>query len=209
MGAGQAKQEMKAWKRFIARSRGFSAVAVRGTCAALLALAVLSCGPAVQVGIACDPATSFSAYKTFAMLEPNRAVPTTNTDVDPFVLLRLRQLTYLKLRSMGFSPVGKATAELVVSIHAAKDQEIFVHSPPLFYDDPYPGHPIGMWSPQVTRIDEGIVVIDMIDREKKAVVWRGTGVRALGADFEEEELREMVDAILQRFPPNKPPSHDP
>jgi hypothetical protein len=58
-----------------------------------------------------------------------------------------------------------------------------------------------MWSNQVVRVDEGIVVIDLIDRESKSVVWRGTGVRETGRDFSEEELQDLVTSILAQYPP--------
>jgi hypothetical protein len=132
------------------------------------------------------------------MLEANRPVHSKNTDVDPFVLLRLRQLTYLKLRAMGLTPTSKAKADLIVGVLAARDEEIFVYSSgPYVYDSLYGPR----WSTQVTRVEEGVVVIDLIDREKKGVVWRGTGVRVIGRQFEEQELREIVDAILMKYPP--------
>ena len=137
------------------------------------------------------------------MIEPNRPVPSKNTEVDPFILLRIRQLVYLKMRDMGFTPALKKDADLIVSVGAARDQQIYVYnSGPFFYDPFYgPYGPYGSrWSNHVTRVDEGIVIIDLIDREKESVVWRGTGIRSMGRTFVEEELREIVGAVLDRYP---------
>jgi hypothetical protein len=164
----------------------------------LLSFLLLSgCGPAVQVRTAQDPAADHQNYRTFAMLEPNKPVPSKNTEVDPFVLLRLRQFTYLKMRALGFVPAAKKEADLIVSVGAARDQQIYVYNSGPYFYDPFYGP---RWSNYVTRVDEGIVVIDLIDRKKESVVWRGTGVRSVGRTFVDEDLHEMVAAVLDRYP---------
>jgi hypothetical protein len=152
----------------------------------------------VSVRTAFDPAKDLGRYRTFAMLEPNRPISSKNTEVDPFVLLRLRQLTYLGLRQRGLSSAPRDAAELLVIVTASRDAEIYVYRSGPYYQDPIYGP---MWSNQVVRVDEGIVVIDLIDRESKSVVWRGTGVRETGRDFSEEELQDLVTSILAQYPP--------
>lgn len=173
---------------------------LRRTLLSFSAALVLGCGPAVSVRTAFDPAKDPGQYRTFAMLEPNRPVASPNTEVDPFVLLRLRQLTYLGLRARGLSAVAKNKAELLVLVSASRDAEIYVYRSGPYYQDPLYGP---MWSNQVVRVDEGIVAIDLIDRKSKSVVWRGTGVRETGRSFSEGELQELVTAILSEFPPGR------
>lgn len=171
---------------------------LRRTLLSLCAILFLGCGPQVGVRTAFDPAKNLEKYRTFAMLEPNRPIASRNAEVDPFVLLRLRQLTYLGLRTRGLTPALKKQAELLVLVTASRDEEIYVYRSGAYYQDPLYGP---MWSNQVVRVDEGIVVVDLIDRKSKSVVWRGTGVRETGRSFSEEELQELVTAILAEFPP--------
>lgn len=173
---------------------------LRRTLLGLFAVLLLGCTPRVGVRTAFDPAKDLERYRTFAMAEPNRPIASKNTEVDPFVLLRLRQLTYLGLRNRGLSPTKKGEAELLVLVTASRDAEIYVYRTGPYYQDPLYGP---MWSNQVVRVDEGIVVVDLIDRKSKSVVWRGTGVRETGRDFSEEELQELVTAILAEFPPSR------
>lgn len=171
---------------------------LRRTLLSLCAVLLLGCAPRVAVRTAFDPAKDLAQYSSFAMLEPNRAVASKNTEVDPFVLLRLRQLTYLGLRSRGLTPAPKEQAELLVGVSASRDAEIYVYRSGPYYQDPLYGP---MWTNQVVRVDEGVVVIDLIEQKTKSVVWRGTGVMETGQTFSEEELQALVTAILAEFPP--------
>lgn len=174
-----------------------------------LVLSMSGCVPDVQVKTARDPAATFSHFKTFAMLLPNKALPSTNTEVDPFVLQRLRQLTYIHLKALGLAPVAKEQADLVVAVFASRKQRIDVYSTPSHgMYGPYSGYGYGYgYGPgfgastsQVVRTNEGIVVVDLVERSRQSVVWRGTGVRVVDPDFDDELLDEMVSAILAESP---------
>lgn len=173
---------------------------LRRTLLLLCAVLFLGCAPRVGVRTAFDPQKDLRQYKSFAMLEPNRPIASRNTEIDPFVMLRLRQLTYLGLRSRGLSPAPKDQADLLVGVSASRDAEIYVYRSGPYYQDPLYGP---MWNNQVVRVDEGVVVVDLIERKSKSVVWRGTGVRETGRTFSEEELNELVTAVLAEFPPTR------
>lgn len=182
----------------------------------LMSAAALSvaCVPGVDVRTARDPNTAFAQFKSFAMLLPNKAMPSKNTEVDPFVLQRLRQLTYLQVKALGLRSAEKESADLLVAVLARRDQRLDVYPATYYgygYGAPYgygywsPGFGGGAWSSQVVRTNEAIVVIDLIDRQKQEVVWRGTGVRSMQSEFDEETLNQMVNAILAESPLVSPP----
>ena len=166
----------------------------------------MGCGPAVRVKTASDPHAQPSKYHTFAMLEPNKPVPSENADVDPFVLQRLRQLTYLKLKEKGYRPVAKRDADLLVGVIAARDTRYYSHPTASYgfgYGYGYGYGPYMMrpgWTDQVGSVDESVVVIDLVESSNNAVVWRGTGVKALDGDVDEKQLGEIVNAILAEYP---------
>ncbi len=182
----------------------------RGLLLVLLgAVLVLGCAAEVEVRTARDPGAPFAQFHSFAMLLPNKALPSKDADVDPFVFQRLRQLTYQQLKSFGLTPMDKAQADLLVGVLARRNQRIDVYPSTYYgygYGPPYgygywsPAYRGGTWSSQVVKTNEAIVVVDLIDRKKQAVVWRGTGVRTLEGDFDDETLTQMVGAILAEAP---------
>lgn len=170
----------------------------------LIALLLMGCGPVVHVSTAHDPAARHGAYTTFAMLDPNKPIHSENTDIDPFVMQRLRQIVYLNLRSRGLEPVSKEEAQLVVGVAATRDRRTIVYSSgPYAYDSLY-GPPLWSHHHHVAEVDEGIVVIDLIDRAKSSVVWRGTGALPVDRGFSEGDLQEVVAAVLAEYPPGSP-----
>lgn len=164
-----------------------------------------SCGPSVHVATAFDPGAKKKQYRTFAMLEPNRPVHSESTTIDPFTLQRLRQLVYLGLKERGLNPAKKEEADLLVAAIATKDRRTVVYQTgPYAYDSLY-GPPVWSYNQYVSQVDEGIVVVDLIDRDRKSVIWRGTGAKSLSSSrFSEVELGEMVSAILAEYPPGQP-----
>jgi len=196
--------------------RGCSPFAgARGWSAVLLAATLLfGCASEVEVRTARDPSVQLTQFHSFAMLLPNKALPSKDADVDPFVFQRLRQLTYQELKALGLTPTDKSQADLLVGVWARRSQRIDVYpsayygygyGPPYSYGYWSPAYRGGTWSSQVVKTNEAIVVLDLIDRKKQAVVWRGTGVRTLEGDFDDETLTQMVGAILAEAPVARAP----
>jgi len=169
--------------------------------AVVLAAVVLTagCGVSVQVHSAFDPGKNFSTYRTFAMLEPNKPVQTDNPDVNPFVLQRLRQIAYSRLKERGFVPVERKDADLVVHIMAGVKERLEMNSTN-YYGYAWRGPAFNYnWQ----QYQEGTVVLDLIDAKANAVVWRGSGVRRVVTEPSNAELGEVIDRILSQYPPGK------
>jgi hypothetical protein len=111
---------------------------------------------------------------------------------------RLRQLTYLRLKKMGFTVVNKESADFVVAVGASTDERIEVYDSRIYGHDPFYGPPAA--NSDISSVQEGMVVIDLVDRAHQAVFWRGTGVRSTGYSVSDEELGIIVDAILDEYP---------
>jgi len=168
------------------------------------------CGSPVSVRAAYDPSAPFLQYRTFAMLEPNRAVPT-GLDSDPFVMRELRQLTYHALVRRGLQPVALDQADVAVGVLARFQQKVEVGSSPAYshygygsgYGPRY-GGPWGGWGPQqIDEYSEAQVAIDLIDPKANEVRWRGMGSRRADRDLTSAEMSEIVERILSQFPPGK------
>ncbi len=163
-------------------------------------LLMTGCGRSVLVESRHDHRASFDDYHTFAMLEPDRAVPT-QSEVDPFTLQRLRQLTAEELTRRGFRQTSRTEAELLVAVLAGVEARVdgspiaSGYAPAVYYG-PYGGY-------EVYEYEEGTVIIDLIDREKDAVVWRGAGTKPLPEETSDEDLQDFVEAILAEYPPDE------
>lgn len=167
--------------------------------AALLLVGIIGCGSNVYVRSSFDPTAQFGRYRTFAMLVPNKPVQTGDVQADPFVLQRLRQITYSRMLAKGFQPVARADADLLVHVLEGVQQRLEVYSSS-YYGYGFRGPAFGY---SVHRYEEGTIVVDFIDRRENAVVWRGSGARRVGTERDNQELSEVVDEILARYPPAK------
>lgn len=58
-------------------------------------------------------------------------------------------------------------------------------------------------STSVSRSTEGALYVDLIDANKKELVWQGVGTGYLTQDMEKKELRikEFVAKIMEKYPP--------
>jgi hypothetical protein len=170
--------------------------------AAALALScALACGPDIRVKSSFDPNAELDRYGTFAMLLPNRAVRT-GPDVDPFVMQRLRQMTFASLKARGLEPVERAQAQLLVGVQAAVRGRVDVYPRAYgygYYYGPAWGYPYGGYD--VHEYDEVVVVIDLVDAKTRSVVWRGTGVRTVSGSTSDQDMRAVVDEVMNQYPP--------
>ena len=64
------------------------------------------------------------------------------------------------------------------------------------------GAPMGPYN-NVSRTTEGSLYIDLIDAEKKELIWQGIGTASLTQEMEkkQERINEIVSAILEKYPP--------
>src|SRR5690606_18273645 len=119
-----------------------------------------------------------------------------NAGVDPFAMQRLRQLVYRGLKAKGYQPAPRDNAELVVAVLGAQDEHVDVHSTGAYDNNTVNGPRTS----SVYRNEQRVVVVDIVDRRRKSVVWRGTGERSMDGGLSDLKMRELVDAILAQFP---------
>ncbi len=59
---------------------------------------------------------------------------------------------------------------------------------------------------QVDEYEEGTFIIDIIDEKSKEIVWRGAYAQRLGWSApSDEEVKKIIDSILEEFPPEISP----
>lgn len=166
----------------------------------VLVFMLLSCS-SVRVMVYYDETISFSDYDTFRFVSPrrqqsNRPGAVTNPLVTTEVMREIRPI----MESKGFiEATSEETADLLVVFYASI-QNRSDYIPPTYT--------VGRWgrvrrtSPgHVVQYKEGTLIIDIVDRQKREMVWQGIGRGVLNRNNPGENLVECVEEILEEFPP--------
>jgi len=138
-----------------------------------------------------DPEVDFSRYRTFAMLDDN---PINNPEIhEAFV-----RVIEVAMQERGFKPADD-DPDLLVSVYGKSDATVRLDMWNYAYD-PWWG-PYAAIAPR--DVDVGTVVLDIVDAERKKLVYR-----AIATDSLPERPRgdgslifDAVDSLLADFPP--------
>lgn len=147
--------------------------------------------------------TDFSKFKTYGWILGIKVNPDDELSKHPRVLKRVENSVNKTLQEKGFKLGELENADFVVAVHGAaqtKTQVNQIAGPTTWgvYDGGYIS---------LGYVDEGTLVIDVIDPIAKEIVWRGAGSSILKnyRDSEAEEMQqdldEMVAKIMKSFPP--------
>jgi len=164
----------------------------------LIFVTITSC-VSVKVASDYDKEANFSEYKTFAFYKTG-IDKAEISDLDKRRILRAIETEML---NKGFTK--SETPDLLVSIFTKSREKVNVNNSGYY---PY-GYGWG-WSPYywgsyntVTTSTEGVLYIDLIDANKKELVWQGvgTGYISQNTNKKEERIKEFVTLIMEKYPP--------
>ncbi|AIY67408.1 DUF4136 domain-containing protein [Pseudoalteromonas piratica] len=160
-----------------------------------------------------DRTANFASYKTFAFVDnANLAKNTTNYQISPLMEQRVREAVTRELKAKGFSQVASTQADVLINYHASVEKKIDVDT--ISYNAGM-GHPYsarwGYWGvgyethTSTREYEVGTLVLDVIDRNEKALVWRGAKGGKLKKNQSPEQrtqvANELIAEILSNFPP--------
>ena len=176
-------------------------------------LALAGCAAQMTATTDFDPAVDFSAYRTFAWIDPNPVVrAATQRPLSPLIIIRLKEQTYDLLTARGLDFVGNpADADLAVAFTIGSREGIRITSYPTRSFQRGPGGRRYTWggywggsNVRTRQYTEGQLAIDMFDVAEARPVWHGsTASRITPSDRErpDELISEALAAILADFPP--------
>jgi hypothetical protein len=155
----------------------------------------------MRVLIDYDKDISFENYKTFSFVKPKHK-PQGRKGIWKNPLFGkevLREIQHI-LESKGFEKAeSKETADLLIHFYTMV-QHRRDYVPPSYRVSRWgrvwrarPGH--------VVHYKEGTLVIDIVDREKKDLVWQGIGKGILDRHNPAANLVEATEEVLKEFPP--------
>lgn len=173
----------------------------------LLALILFSTAcSSVKVTADYDKSANFTQYKTYAFFKDGIDKVQLN-DLD-----KKRILTAIdnELTAKGFVKTDN-NPQLLINIFTKAQEQVNITN-----NTSYPYGPWGYYgwgyapywgtnSTSVTTSLEGKLYIDLIDTNKKALIWQGIGTgyldKAPSPEKKEERIQEFITKILEKFPP--------
>lgn len=167
----------------------------------LFAFGILTSCATIDVATDYDKEVNFDQYKTYAFYKPG---------IDQAEISDLDKKRILRAIDFELSQKGMTKSEnpeLLVSIFTQTKEKVNIYQNDFGYGwgwNPY------FWGGGAGRTTsytniEGTLFIDLIDEQKNELVWQGLGTGVLTQKMErkEEKIREIVDEILQEFPPTE------
>jgi len=166
-----------------------------------LVLVVTSC-TSVRVATDYDKNANFSNYKTFAFFKTG----IDKAEISDLDKRRILRAIESELLAKGFTK--SENPDLLVSLFTKSNQRVDVYNNYWGYGawgwGGYgPGWGWGWNQPNISTSTEGTLYIDLIDANKKELVWQGmgTGYLTRNVDKKEERIKEFVSEIMKKYPP--------
>jgi len=171
-----------------------------------LLLVILSSCSSVRVAADYDREANFENYKTFAFFKPGIDKAEIN-DIDKRRILRAIEA---ELMAKGYTK--SKNPDMLVSIFTKSNQRVDVYNN-AWGNGAWGWGGYGGWGwrsgwngNQVSTTTEGMLFIDLIDTNKKELIWQGSGtgnLNANNAEKKEARIKEFVSQMLVQFPPEK------
>jgi len=178
---------------------------------ALLLLLVAGCAT-VDVSYDFDQQFNFAGIKTYDWL----SVP----DKTPWNELTLKHINYAvnnELQAKGLT-MTPGNPDVLIALHGGKEKRVDVQEWGYSFDDSnfsHGGYFPGRWRADASgpgyteyrrgtdtyEYELGTLIIDIVDAEKKSLVWRGTAVGVVEPGRTMEQINETVKKMLVNFPP--------
>lgn len=156
----------------------------------------------VRVASDYDRAADFNSYKTFAFFKTG----IDKAEISDLDKRRILRAIEAEMMAKGFTK--SENPDLLVSIFTKSQERVNV------YNNTWglggwgwggfgPGWGWGWNQPMVSTSTQGTLFIDLIDANKKELVWQGIGRGNISQDMErkEERIKEFVMKIMEKYPP--------
>ena len=176
----------------------------------LAILLVVSSCSSVRVAADYDKNANFGTYKTYAFFKTG----IDKAEISDLDKRRILRAIEAELLAKGF--MKSENPDLLVSLFTKSQQRVDVYNNSWGYGGwgwggwgPWgggfgPGWGWG-WNqqPSISTSTEGTLYIDLIDANKKELVWQGmgTGFLSRNMDKKEERINEFVSKIMEKYPP--------
>jgi hypothetical protein len=173
------------------------------------AIPVLACSSS-RIQTDFDHQADFSSFSTFSWYQAKQNGGPTE---GPSQIIdgRIRRAIAENLVANGFSQAATGESDLLVTYYTSLNSQMQFRTTGWGYGHgwgwgPYWGVGYGFWpgwtTTTVHNYHEGTIIIDIIDREKNQLVWRGVTTRVLGKkSHSDEKTDQSMARVFNNFPP--------
>ena len=175
----------------------------------VLAIALAACQTGIQGHYEVNAQAPFDRYGSFAWISAEPLVRpqigvASGQRISPIMEQTIRDAVDWRLLQKGYAKrTNPESADLVVSFSVGARERIQVTSSPARAGYRYGGY-AGGWQSDVRSYTEGILSIDVFDKQAKQAVWHGWATKRLSRTMDQEKrtalIKEAVDAVLESFP---------
>jgi hypothetical protein len=170
------------------------------------AMTALSCTSTVQTDF--DYQADFTSYSTFAWYQPSQDTGPTEGP-SQLVDRRIRNAIAANLQLKGLEATEPGKADLLVAYYTSLSSHMRFHTTGWGYGwgwGGYWGYGYGHWPgwtwTTAHPYHEGTVIVDIVDRGKNQLVWRGVTTRVLGKkSHTDEKIDKSMNRVFADFPP--------
>jgi len=168
----------------------------------LLMLTITSC-VSVKVASDYDKDASFDSYKTFAFFKTG----IDKAEISDLDKRRILRAIEAELMAKGFTK--SENPDLLVSIFTKSKERVNVYNNAWGVGG-WGWGGFGGWGwgwnqqPVVSTSTQGVLFIDLIDANKKELIWQGNGTGYLtnrNVEKKEARIKEFVSKIIEKYPP--------
>jgi hypothetical protein len=147
-----------------------------------------------------DSQNDFGAYSTFAVFE-RQGKESHRPQMSPIVDRRIAAVMAAEIEAKGFGSTSPSHADFLVTFYTAVRQRVVVNRAGWYGWGRWGWRGGPTW---VNSFPEGTLVIDIIDRRNRQLVWRGVGEGAFtNTNPPDEKVAKRVSKIFRTFPPNR------
>jgi hypothetical protein len=145
-----------------------------------------------------DSQNDFSAYSAFALFE-RQGKESRRPQMSPIVDRRIAAKMASELEDKGFATISPRKADFLVTFYTAVRRRVVINRTGWYGWGGWGWRGGATW---VNSYPEGTLVIDIIDRRSRQLVWRGVGGGAFTSNNpSDEKVAKRVSKILSSFPP--------
>jgi len=172
---------------------------IRAWLAAVVIIAALGCS-SMTVRADHDSQNDFGAYSTFAIFE-RQGKEKRQPQMSPIVDRRIAAAMAAEIEAKGFDSTSARNADILVTFYTAVRRRVVINRTG--------GYGWGRWgwrggATWVNSYPEGTLVIDIIDRQNRQLVWRGVGEGAFtNTNPSDQKVAKRISKILRTFPPTR------
>ncbi|GGB71205.1 hypothetical protein GCM10007424_09030 [Flavobacterium suaedae] len=161
---------------------------------------IASC-TSIRVASDYDDAIDFSNYKTYAFFKEG----IDKAEISDLDKKRILRAVDAEMQKKGFTK--SENPDMLVNIFTRSTEQVNVNNWGYNYGWGW-GYTPWMWGGGYSTVNsstEGTLYIDLIDAQKKDLIWQGvgTGVLTFERDKKQERINEFVQKIIAEFPPQK------